>query len=178
MEAPNARSEVQHAARSRNSASSRMETPDAPGDVPTDAPSSNVEGGPRPLGDIIADLHEPIPERLLETRRQGGQEITYVPWYRAQKILNHYTRGFWEYRVVERWQQGDPSDGGDFMMTVEITIHTAEGTFRRQGTGREEPGVAASEKGFGDTQSNAESMAFRRAAAKWGLGLDLYEGGA
>jgi hypothetical protein len=61
------------------------------------------------------------------------------------------------------------------MMTVEITIHTVEGTFRRQGTGREEPTVNG---GYGDVQSNAESMAFRRAAAKWGLGLDLYEGDA
>ena len=126
--------------------------------------------GLRPLADILEDLQKPIPERLLETKRIQGTEITYVPWYRAQKILNHYCRGFWEYRIVERWQKND----GDFMMTVEITIHAQEGTFSRQGTGREEPGVT----GFGDTQSNAESMAFRRAAAKWGLGLELYEGGA
>jgi hypothetical protein len=139
----------------------------------TQTPEAHRRGGPRPLSDILEDLKKPIPERLLESKRLSGNEITYVPWYRAQKILNHYTRGFWEYRIVERWQQ---PDGGDFMMTVEITIHTVEGTFRRQGTGREEPGISASEKGFGDTQSNAESMAFRRAAAKWGLGLDLYEG--
>jgi len=29
---------------------------------------------------------------------------------------------------------------------------------------------------YGDPQSNAESMAFRRAAARFGLGLHLYEG--
>lgn len=125
--------------------------------------------GPRPLADILDDLAKPVPKRLLQAKRISGTEITYIPWYRAQKVFNHYTRGFWEYRIVGRWQK----DGGDFMMTVEITLHTAEGTFTRQGTGREEPNVS----GYGDQQSNAESMAFRRCCAKWGLGLDLYEGG-
>ena len=150
MEAHNARTEVRNAGQMDNASTETSE--------PT---------APRPLADILADLQKPIPQRLLETRRQGGQEITYVPWYRAQKIFNHYCRGFWEYRIVDRWQQ----DASDFMITVEITVHAAEGSFRRQGTGREEPNVS----GYGDVQSNAESMAFRRAAAKWGLGLDLYE---
>ena len=132
---------------------------------------SDQDKGLRPLGAILKDLAKPVPERLLETKRIQGTEITYIPWYRAQKILNHYTHGFWEYRIVERWQEGN----GDFMMTVEITIHTTDGLFSREGTGREKPGVAASDKGWGDTQSNAESMAFRRACARWGLGIDLYE---
>jgi hypothetical protein len=160
MEAQDARTEVRTAAQNDTPETARAARMEDPTDVPS---------GPRPLADIQADLQKPIPERLLETKRIGGQEITYVPWYRAQKILDHYCRGFWEYRVVERWQKN-----GDFMMTVEITIHAAEGTFRRQGTGREEPGVT----GFGDAQSNAESMAFRRCCARWGLGLGLYEGDA
>lgn len=122
---------------------------------------------PRHLSEILDGLAKPVPGRMLNTKRMGGQEITFIPWYRAQKIFSHYTNGFWEYRIVDRWQ-----NGGDFMITVEITIHTKDGAFSRQGTGREEPGVT----GFGDTQSNAESMAFRRACAKWHLGIDLYEG--
>jgi hypothetical protein len=132
----------------------------------TQSTEDHPGGGPRPLSDILEDLKKPIPERLLELKRLSGNEITYVPWHRAQKILGHYTRGFWEYQVIEKRQIGN-----DFCMTVEISVHCAEGTFTRQGTGREEMSVDS----FGDPQSNAESMAFRRAAAKWGLGLDLYE---
>ena len=58
------------------------------------------------------------------------------------------------------------------MITVRITIHAQEGLFFMDGTGIEDLTV----KGYGDEQSNAESMAFRRACARFGLGLDLYEG--
>ena len=133
----------------------------------TQTPGDHPGGGPRRLSDILEDLKKPIPKRLLESKRLSGNEITYVPWHRAQKILDHYTRGFWEYQVIEKREIGD-----DFCMTVEISVCCVEGTFTRQGTGREEMSVDS----FGDPQSNAESMAFRRAAAKWGLGLDLYEG--
>jgi hypothetical protein len=57
-------------------------------------------------------------------------------------------------------------------MTVQITIHAAEGDFKRDGTGLERLDVGS----YGDPQSNAESMAFRRAAARFGLGLHLYDG--
>lgn len=136
---------------------------------PSTKPDPNVEEqtGPRPLAELREDLAKPVPARLLETKRLSGNEITYVPWYRAQKILDHYTRGYWSYRIASKEQIGD-----DFCITVEIIVHCQEGAFTRQGTGREEMGVS----GFGDTQSNAESMAFRRACAKFGLGLNLYEG--
>ena len=54
---------------------------------------------------------------------------------------------------------------------VRITIHAEEGSFSRESTGYEPLPV----KGYGDPQSNAESMAFRRAWANWGLGRELYE---
>ena len=162
MEAQDARSEVEHATHSPSDAAPQM------GAQQPQTPASE-DTGPRPLSDIRSDLQKPIPERLLETRRQGGQEITYVPWYRAQKILDHYTRGFWEYEVVER-----TFTDTRIMLTVRLIVHTAEGAFHREGTGIEALDVDSP----GDPQSNAESMAFRRAAAKWGLGLDLYEGGA
>ena len=57
-------------------------------------------------------------------------------------------------------------------MTVRITIHAREGAFYRDETGLERLDVDS----YGDPQSNAESMAFRRAAARFGLGLHLYEG--
>lgn len=150
MEAQNAHTEVRDATQPTPAA--QMETPES--------------DGPRPLADILTDLRKPIPERLLETKRIQGQGITYVPWYRAQKILNHYTRGFWEYEITER-----TFTDTHILLTVRIIVHAAEGVFHREGTGIESLDVES----FGDPQSNAESMAFRRAAAKWGLGLHLYD---
>ena len=122
--------------------------------------------GQRDLQDIQHDLAQPIPSRLLENKRQGGSEITFCPWYRVQRLLEYFTNGWWEYRIVEREAIGD-----DLVMTVEITIWTEQGKYPRQGTGIESTSVDS----WGDAQSNAESMAFRRAAARWGLGLGLYD---
>lgn len=119
------------------------------------------------LADVLDALAEPIPERLLESKPSGaGSQITYIPWHQAQKMLNHYTGGFWEYEVTERERIE-----GDLYLTVQIIIHCQERSFARQGTGSEDLEVDS----YGDPQSNAESQAFRRACARFGLGLHLYE---
>jgi hypothetical protein len=46
-----------------------------------------------------------------------------------------------------------------------------EGVVYREATGQEEEETTS----YGDSSSNAESMALRRAAAKFGLGLYLYD---
>ena len=122
--------------------------------------------GLRSIHDISTDLSKPIPDRLLQSKSQGGTEITFVPWHRAQRLLEFYTNGFWEYHVKSR----EVLDG-QLCMTVEITIWAEEGSYSREGTGIEDTSVDS----WGDPQSNAESMAFRRAAARWGLGLHLYD---
>lgn len=121
----------------------------------------------RPLAEILADLRRPIPKRLLDTKTLQGNRITFIPWHRAQKILNHYTNGFVTYEVRDR-----TITEHRIMLTVRVTIHAQEGAYFQDGTGIEDLTV----KGYGDEQSNAESMAFRRACARFGLGLDLYEG--
>jgi hypothetical protein len=139
--------------------------------VDRSAQESTASGGASestllPLSKIEQDLKKPVPERLLETKRMGGEDITFCPWYRVQKILDHYTGGFWEYEVRDK-----TITGSHLLLTVRIYIHAREGTFHREGTGIEELDVES----YGDPQSNAESMAFRRAASRWGVGLDLYE---
>lgn len=134
----------------------------------TDATSS---GARRAIADILADLCKPIPGRLLQDKPASNAKnapmLTFCPWYRVQRILNHYTRGHCSYEVRER-----TVTGRHILMTVRITIRAEEGTFYRDGTGLERLDVDS----YGDPQSNAESMAFRRAAARFGLGLHLYEG--
>ena len=55
-------------------------------------------------------------------------------------------------------------------VVYEITVPTRHGDVVRQATGTEELEMS----GYGDPTSNAESMAFRRACARFGLGLYLY----
>ncbi len=137
----------------------------------TDETISASPDGLRPIGEIIADLQKPIPKRLLEqkpaTGSRNAQMLTYCPWHRVQRILNHYTGGCCSYEVRERTLTDEY-----VLMTVRITIHAEEGDFVRDGTGLERLNVSS----YGDPQSNAESMAFRRAAARFGLGLHLYDG--
>lgn len=121
----------------------------------------------RSIRDIIKDLRKPISPRHLRTRKQGGKELTYISWHDAIKYLDHYAPG-WCYEV-----RNITSIGGRLVITVRISIPCAEGMVWREATGQEEEETNS----FGDPSSNAESMALRRAASKFGLGLSLYEKG-
>lgn len=151
--------------------------------TPTETPSAEpAQTEARPLAEILADLAKPIPKRHLSTKTLKGSKITFCPWHRVVKILDHYTRGRWDYEVLDRQtlptfertkrNSGTVTTHTPFLITVRITIHGSDASTYRDGTGYEEMPVS----GYGDVQSNAESMALRRAASKLGLGLHLYEG--
>lgn len=133
----------------------------------------------RPILEILEDLKKPIPKRLLDTRKQGGANITYIPWYNVVKLLDFYAPG-WEGQVVQVTSTPDR-----IFLTYRLTIHAAEGKFTREATGTETLKEEVFDKtanqkklrehAYGDPSSNSESMAFRRAAAKFGLGLELYD---
>lgn len=149
----------------------------------------------RPIAVVLADLSKPIPKKYLDTRRQGKAVLTFVPWFNVAKLLDRCAPG-WEGAITQIHSSGDR-----LILTYRITIHAAEGAFSREATGSEllkeekeiwlgekpdqyllkdDLGRAATEArelAYGDPSSNAESMAFRRAAAKFGLGLYLYEKG-
>jgi Rad52/22 family double-strand break repair protein len=118
----------------------------------------------RSIQDIIANLSQPVNPKRLKTRMQGGKQITYLPWYQAVKYLDHFAPG-WSYEVRSVTTVGDA-----VAITVRISIPCIEGIVWREATGIEPLKV----KGYGDPTSNAESMALRRAAAKFGLCLYLY----
>jgi hypothetical protein len=121
--------------------------------------------GERKLEAIISDLSKPIPDRLLNEKKVGGQTIVFISWYTAVKFLDLYAPG-WSYEIPKIVEAG-----GKLIVTARINIPHAEGITYREATGQEDEDV----KGWGDSSSNAESMALRRAAAKFGLGLSLYE---
>lgn|SRR5262245_13236410 len=125
----------------------------------------------RPIAEIMADLSKPIaPQHLkqkeVNNRKTGTKTaLTYIPWHYAIKYLDYYAPG-WNYEIRSVTQIS-----GAVILTVRITICAAEGHIHREATGIEDEETSS----FGDTASNAESMALRRAAAKFGLGLSLYD---
>jgi hypothetical protein len=120
----------------------------------------------RSITEIINDLSKPIPRRLLRSKTVGGQKIHFLPWHTAVKFLDLYAPG-WSYEI--RHLAGI---GGKLVLVSRISVPCAEGVVYREATGQEDEDVDK----WGDPSSNAESMSLRRAAAKFGLGLGLYEG--
>lgn len=119
----------------------------------------------RSIREIIKDLSKPIAQKHLRKRRQGGKEITYLAWHDAVKYLDHYAPGWcYEIRSIE-------SLAGKLIMIVRLSVPSAEGIVYREATGQESEDLDS----YGDSSSNSESMALRRAAAKFGLGLALYD---
>jgi hypothetical protein len=126
---------------------------------------------PRPLrsiGEIINDLSKPIKGRHLRQKMRGGQVLDFIPWYHAIKYLDLYAPG-WSSEI----RQVVWSNEGRLILTVRLAIPCLEGIVYREATGTEEE-PEEGERMYGDPSSNAESMALRRAAAKFGLGLYLY----
>lgn len=121
--------------------------------------------GPRPIAAIIADLSRPVNPQRLKQRTQGGKTLTYCPWYQCVRILDHFAPG-WSYEV-----RSISTVGENLVMTVRISVPCAEGIVYREASALE----PIKGTGFGDCAVNGESAALRRAAAKLGLGLYLYD---
>ncbi|MCU1289842.1 MAG: hypothetical protein JWN60_2071 [Acidobacteria bacterium] len=127
--------------------------------------SKNESTELRSIRDIVKDLTKPVAKRHLRTRKQGGKELTYIAWHDAVKYLDHYAPG-WCYEV-----RSMSPIGGKLILTIRLSVPCAEGIVYREATGQEDENTDS----WGDSSSNAESMALRRAAAKFGLGLYLYD---
>lgn len=99
---------------------------------------------------LIADT-APFPEKLISKLPPRGD--SYVPWYQyAQRLLLHHPDYSW--RVVSVVEAD-----GVWAVVGELTI---EGEIRA-GVGED------------DAPAAAESNAFKRACAKAGIGLHLYD---
>jgi len=117
--------------------------------------------------EIQAELKSPIPAEMLRQRQQGGQTLTFLPWYNCSTLADERAPGWsGEARV---------QDLGDAVAVIyRITVPADDGNVVREAIGYE----AKSTSSYGDPTSNAEAMAFRRAWAKHGLGSSLYGGDA
>jgi hypothetical protein len=164
----------------------------------TTAPQQDKPAAPRdwPIAKIIEALSRPLPAAMLKQRKQGGATLDYIPWHTVNRILDKYAPG-WTWEITNTVTTADR-----FIITGRITIPAQEGNIYREATGTEllkedkpvmvaQPGhpdcrialtddlgrtvLEPKEIAYGDPGSNAESMAFRRCAARFGLGLSLYD---
>jgi hypothetical protein len=119
----------------------------------------------RSITEIIADLSKPLDPRRLKQRQQGGKTLTYCPWYQCVRVLDHFAPG-WVSEIRSISEIGE-----SLVMVVRISIPAAEGVIYREASALE----PLKGSGFGDCATNAESAALRRAAAKFGLCLSLYD---
>jgi len=129
---------------------------------PVNAPTAPGEWS---LSQIIESLSKPLPSSVLEVKKIGGRAIQYVPWYKVVSLLNRYAPGWqWEIKSIH-------TTNDDLFLIGRLSIPTAEGIIYREATGTN----SLKDTAYGDASSNAESMAFRRAASKFGLALYLYD---
>lgn len=123
----------------------------------------------RSITAIIADLSSPVnPQRLKQRKASNNsdRQITYIPWFQAVRYLDKYAAGWTcEIRSVN-------TVGENLVMTVRITIPCLEGYVYREASALER---IEDPKRYGDAATNCESAALRRAAAKFGLCLNLYD---
>jgi hypothetical protein len=151
----------------------------------------------RSIVDILADLKKPIPKERLKTKQQAGVTITYLPWFRCVKLLNHYAPA-WEYRITGNDVIVSEGQKIEHTIRVELTIHAIEGIFTRAATAtavqdwdssyiekkKDKKSGAWHETGktgrwtpvYGGLGEISEGAALRRAASKFGVALELYEG--
>lgn len=125
----------------------------------------------RSIRDIVEDLSQPIEDKYLKTKEARNrkenttQQLLYIPWFNAVAILDDLAPG-WFYEIRSAFQLET-----NLVMIARITIPCLEGLVFREASSLE-PILGT---GFGDAATNAESAALRRAAAKFGLGLYLYD---
>ena len=129
------------------------------------------------LAQIQEALSRPLPNSYLKRLKDKGNAL-YLPWWRVNSVLDKYCPG-WTWQITQTLLSSDR-----IFMIGRLTIPTSEGNIYREASGTEElkrekfnsetGELEIKEIAYGDPSSNAESQAFRRCAARFGLALYLY----
>ncbi|XP_023643288.1 DNA repair RAD52-like protein 1, mitochondrial isoform X1 [Capsella rubella] len=156
-------------------------------EVENDVPTSGIS---RPLAEILKELNKKIPDSVIRTRVEDGSSIKYIPWHIVNRIMNMHAPGllnpscsfgflvfdifvcdsmFTEWSGEVRSVTYSP-DGNTVTVAYRVTLYGTDAEIFRESTGT----TPVDCKGYGDAVQKAEAMAFRRACARFGLGLHLY----
>jgi hypothetical protein len=120
----------------------------------------------RPLAEILRDMNKRVPDKVLKVKNDNGVSLKYIPWYHANRMLSFYAPG-WSGEVRSITFAADSST---VSVVYRVTIRGSDGEAWRESSGT----ASVSDTQFGDPVQKAEGMAFRRACARFGLGLYLY----
>ncbi|KAK8478366.1 hypothetical protein V6N13_065850 [Hibiscus sabdariffa] len=143
----------------------------------------------RPLSDILKELNKKVPDSLVKLRNEDGFTMKYIPWHIVNRIMNlHAPEWSGEVRNITY-----SADGKSVSVVYRVTLYgtDAEDTYhvfaskciclwllepekQQSNMYRESTGTASVDDTYGDPVQKAEAMAFRRACARFGLGLHLY----
>lgn len=129
------------------------------------------------LSQIQDALKRDLPPSMVKKLPNNKGNAQYLPWRTVNRILDKYCPG-WEWEIKDMQVSRDR-----IFMIGRLTLITSEGKIYREASGTEELKKQSydekmgrymeKEIAYGDPSSNAESMAFRRCAARFGLGLSL-----
>ncbi|XVE70289.1 hypothetical protein DITRI_Ditri10aG0060600 [Diplodiscus trichospermus] len=120
----------------------------------------------RPLSDILKELNKKVPDSLVKLRVEDGFNIKYIPWHIVNRIMNlHAPEWSGEVRNITY-----SADGKSVSVVYRVTLYGTDAEIYRESTGT----TPVNDPGYGDPVQKAEAMAFRRACARFGLGLHLY----
>lgn len=128
-----------------------------------DVPTSGIS---RPLSEILKELNKRVPDTLIRIRVEDGLSIKYIPWHIVNRIMNlHAPEWSGEIRNITY-----SADGKSVSVVYRVTLYGTDAEMYRESTGT----ASVDDAGYGDAVQKAEAMAFRRACARFGLGLHLY----
>ncbi|KAK4570626.1 hypothetical protein RGQ29_029478 [Quercus rubra] len=150
----------------RSSNSSFKETHDvvAEAEEEVEAASSGIS---RPLSEILKELNKRVPDSLVKVlRSENDFSIKYVPWHVMNRILNLHAPE-WSGEVRSITYSGDAKS---VSVVYRVTLYGTDAEIYRESTGT----ASVDDTSYGDPVQKAEAMAFRRACARFGLGLHLY----
>ncbi|KAL4389923.1 hypothetical protein S245_007609 [Arachis hypogaea] len=128
------------------------------------APTSGIC---RPLSEILKELNKKVPDSLVKTRvEHDGFAIRYIPWHTVNRILNlHAPEWSGEVRNISY-----SANAKSVSVVYRVTLYGTDAEIFRESTGT----ASIDDTSYGDPVQKAEAMAFRRACARFGLGLHLY----
>jgi hypothetical protein len=114
-------------------------------------------------------LSKKTPKSAIYTRPGPyGKALDYTPWAWVAQQLNKAFGPAWSIKYI-----ADPKmDGGEVLVMIELSTPLGF----QQAFGSHKYQLNNPNASYGDALQSATSKALRRAAARWGIGLDLYLG--
>ncbi|KAM4068324.1 hypothetical protein ACJW30_12G002300 [Castanea mollissima] len=163
------RSSTSYSTAKRSSNSSFKEAHDvvAEAEAEEEVEAAASSGISRPLSEILKELNKRVPDSLVKVlRSENGFSLKYVPWHVMNRILNLHAPE-WSGEVRSITYSGDAKS---VSVVYRVTLYGTDAEIYRESTGT----ASVDDTSYGDPVQKAEAMAFRRACARFGLGLHLY----